>query len=113
MTKWIDSFEDKIEEKMGVFAPYLDEMDDGVKKELLSDCLYDYCRVAVQLDAVNEQILCTGSTILNNKGNVQRNPDLMTQHQLMAEKNALLPKLVKHLPDVAKNEDDLLTFARV
>lgn len=106
-----ESFEELVQKKMAQVDGVLAMIADSGRKTLIKDALYDYCRVSVQYDEVCEQVLETGTTIINNKGNVVRNPDLMTQHQLLNEKNALLPKLLKALPD-GEVKDALAAFAR-
>ena len=104
----MSGFDERVEEKMRGFAPYVDRLS-GARGRLLEDSLRDYCHVAVQLEDVNAAVLETGTTIRNRAGNPVKNPDLTVQHSLRCEKNALLPKLMKYLPD-EDSEDALAAF---
>lgn len=106
------TFEEKVDEKMKAFLPYL-EGNDGIQKMLIENILRDYCRIDVQLDEVNAQVREVGYNIINKQGNVVRNPDVMTQHQLINEKNALLPKILKYAnTDTKAQTDELMDFLR-
>lgn len=93
-----EEFDSRVSEKMEQFVPYLNRMS-GARRRLLEDALGDYCRAAVQLEDVDEQVRVTGTTIENRLGTVVKNPELTVQHTLRTEKNALLPRLLKYLPD--------------
>ena len=99
----IEGFEEKVTEKMAEFEKALDMMG-GARRMLVEDALWDYCCVAVQLDEVRANIVEVGFTVEDSRGKQVRNPDIMTQHQLLNEKNALLPKLLKALPDDAAKD---------
>lgn len=106
------TFEEKVDEKMQAFLPYL-EGNDGIQRMLIENILRDYCRIDVQLDEVNAQVREVGYNIINKQGNVVRNPDVMTQHQLINEKNALLPKILKYAStDTKAQTDELMDFLR-
>lgn len=106
------TFDEKVEEKMQAFLPYL-EGNDGIQRMLIENILRDYCRIDVQLDEVNAQVREVGYNIVNRQGNVVRNPDVMTQHQLINEKNALLPKILKYASaDTKAQNDELMDFLR-
>lgn len=106
------TFDEKVEEKMQAFLPFLEE-NDGLQKLLIVNILRDYCRIDVQLDEVNAAVRETGYNIINKQGNVVRNPDVMTQHQLINEKNALLPKILKYAStDTKAQADELMDFLR-
>ena len=98
-------FDERVLSKMEQFVPYLNTMT-CARRNLLEDTLRDYCHAAVQLDDINDDIRETGTTIVNVQGNTVKNPDLTTQHSLRCEKNALLPKLLKYLPE--ETEEDAL-----
>ena len=92
------TYDERTAEKMAVYTQHIGAMT-GAKGIITKNLLRDYCRIEVQLEDVNAAIERTGFTIENRQGNIVRNPDLMTQHQLINEKNALFSKLVKHLPE--------------
>lgn len=94
----MSDFDDRVEAKMLAIMPDMADFD-GAKGRLLVDSLRDYCHAAVQLEDVDAAVLETGTTVVNRLGNVVKNPDLTVQHSLRCEKNALLPKLLKYLPD--------------
>lgn len=106
------NFEERVNELMEEYLPFLDEAQ-GVKYLLMKDALQDYCCVCVQLEDVKAKVLKTGTTIENVQGNVVKNPDVSTMHQFINEKNALLPKILKHL-DGEKGEpaDEFVAFMR-
>lgn len=93
----IPDFEQKVQEKLDEFEPHLKQLD-GARYMIVRDSVYDYCRIAVMLDFVTEKVRNEGFTVVNNKGRTERNPDVMTMHQLANEKNALLPKIMKYIP---------------
>lgn len=99
------TYDERVSEKMEVYDRHIGSMS-GAKGIIVRNLLKDYCRIEVQLEDVNRAVETDGFTIINKQGNVVRNPDLMTQHQLINEKNALFSKLVKHLP-----EDKIDAFA--
>lgn len=107
------SFKTKVDRKMRLFDDTLAIMAPGAKKTLLEQTLYDYCRISVQLDDIEDALIGEDgrliSTVDNGKGRMERNPDIMTQHQLLTEKNAFLPKLLKSLPD-GEVKDALAAF---
>lgn len=105
-------FDDRVQEKMQEYLPFL-EGSDGLQRKLIENILLDYCRIDVQLDEVNAQVREVGYNIVNKQGNVVRNPDVMTQHQLINEKNALLPKILKFASADSKAQtDELMDFLR-
>lgn len=107
----IDNFEEKVLLKMAEFEPHINELD-GARYMIVRDSVHDYCRIAVMLDYITDKILREGYTLVNNKGRVERNPDVMTMHQLASEKNALLPKIMKYLPTADESYvDGLVSFA--
>ena len=106
------TFDERVEKKMDTLRCYL-EGSDGLSRAMIEDILYEYCYIDVQLDEVKANVRETGYTIINKQGNVVRNPDVMTQHQLVNEKNALLPKILKYASnDTKAQSDDLLDFVR-
>ena len=102
------TFEEKVDEKMQAYVPYLQEIE-GIKRPLLENTLRDYCHVDVQLDEIKRLVQEEGPTIINKQGNVVRNPNCMTQHQLMNEKNAMLPKILKYVENETKTQVDEFT----
>lgn len=108
----IPDFENKVKEKLDEFEPFLKELD-GARYMLIYDSVYDYCRIAVMLDYITDKVRREGMTITNNKGNVQKNPDVTTMHQFANEKNALLPKIMKYLPTADEQYvDGLVAFVK-
>ncbi len=108
----IPDFEQKVKEKLDEFEPFLKELD-GARYMLIYDSVYDYCRIAVMLDYITDKVRREGMTITNNKGNVQKNPDVTTMHQFANEKNALLPKIMKYLPTADEQYvDGLVAFVK-
>lgn len=107
-----ETLHDRAMERLSEFDDVLDLMPDGGKKRLVADALYDYCRICVQYDDICDAVCEKGTTVKNPSGSLARNPDLMTQHQLLNEKNALLPKLLKALPD-CDAKDALASFAGI
>lgn len=106
------SFDERVTQLMEGYLPFLDEAQ-GVKYLLMKDALQDYCCVCVQLEDVKAKVLKTGTTIQNVQGNVVKNPDVTTMHQFINEKNALLPKILKHLDnDKAEPADEFVAFMR-
>ena len=104
-----EEFNEAIEEKMEKFRPYLNAIS-GAKRLLIENALWDYCRIDVQLDEINAEIRRVGYSEFNVQGNRVRNQDLSTQHQFIGEKNALLPKILKHLDSSVSDEDELMEF---
>lgn len=102
--------DERVAEKLEEFAPYMDGLS-GARRALVWDSLRDYCHVAVQLEDVDEAVERDGTTVTSPTGHVSKNPDLNVQHSLRTEKNALLPKLIKYLPDDG-DEDALEAFMR-
>ena len=108
----IPDFEQKVKEKLDEFEPFLKELD-GARYMLIYDSVYDYCRIAVMLDYITDKVRREGMTITNNKGNVQKNPDVTTMHQFANEENALLPKIMKYLPTADEQYvDGLVAFVK-
>lgn len=106
------TFDERVDEKMQEFVPFIDG-NEGLQRKLIENVLRDFCRIDVQLDEVNAAVREVGYTIVNKQGNVVRNPDVMTQHQLINEKNALLPKILKYASADTKNQgDELMDFLR-
>lgn len=75
---------------------------------MLDDLLNDYCRVCVMLDEVINRVRHEGTTLVNNKGRIERNPEVMTMHQMINEKNALFPKLMRFWNGEGDDEGDPL-----
>lgn len=112
ITSVIPGFEDKVQEKLDDFKPFLEELD-GARYMMVQDSVNDYCRIAVMLDFVTDKVRREGFTVVNNKGRTERNPDVMTMHQLVNEKNALLPKIMKWLPSADEQYvDGLVAFVK-
>jgi len=108
----IADFEEKVQVKLDEFEPHLKELD-GARYMIVRDSVYDYCRIAVMLDYITEKVKNEGFTVVNNKGRTERNPDVMTMHQLANEKNALLPKIMKYLPTADEQYvDNLVAFVK-
>lgn len=107
----LEEFEEKVQEKLRQFDHVIELLPDGGKRLLVEDALYDYCRVSVQYDDICENIILTGTTVEGARGNVICNPDLQSQHRMLNEKNALLSKLIKELPD-GEVKDALAAFAQ-
>ena len=108
----IPDFEDKVQEKLDDFEPFLKQLE-GARYMMVQDSVNDYCRVSVMLDFVTEKVRREGFTVVNNKGRTERNPDVMTMHQLVNEKNALLPKIMKYLPTADEQYvDGLVAFVK-
>lgn len=106
-----EEFEERVQARYEKYETCLDSLS-GARKMLISNILKDYCRIDVQLDDVNEAIIDTGTTIEDGvHGKVTRNPDIVTQHQFITEKNALLAKLIKYLPE-SDQEDAIAAFMR-
>lgn len=103
-----EDYEDRVEERMEQIRPFLVDLS-GLQRILCEDILNDICRINVQKEDVEMEVIKTGSTIVNNKGNVVRNPDIMTLHQLINEKNALIPKALKYVPE-SESKDALAAF---
>ena len=102
-----DCFDQKVNDRLEMFEPLLSKAN-GAVAALMRDACYDYCRVCVQLDEVTDSVLVTGTTIENVQGNTVKNPDVTVMHQLMNEKNALLPKLLKNFKEIDEDDDDEL-----
>lgn len=108
----IPDFDAKVQEKLDEFEPHLKELD-GARYMIVRDSVYDYCRIAVMLDFITEKVRDEGFTVVNNKGRTERNPDVMTMHQLANEKNALLPKIMKYIPSADEQYvDGLVAFVK-
>lgn len=108
----VPDFEKKVQEKMDEFEPFIKELQ-GARYMIVHDSVYDYCRIAVMLDYITEKVKREGFTVVNNKGRTERNPDVMTMHQLANEKNALLPKIMKYLPTADEQYvDGLVAFVK-
>lgn len=109
----IPDFEKRVEDKLGIFEPFFDELPTG-KMLMIRDSLYDYCRIGVMLDDITDKVLREGYTVVNNRGRVERNPDIMTMHQWANEKVSLFSKIYKALPsDEKQYVDELTEFARL
>lgn len=100
----IEGFDSRVNDRMGMFEPLLARAT-GAVAALMRDACYDYCRICVQLDDVTDKVLETGTTIQNVQGNLVKNPDMTTMHQLANEKNALLPKLLKNFKELDDSEE--------
>ena len=108
----IPNFEEKVQAKLDEFEPFLKELD-GARYMIVHDSVYDYCRIAVMLDYITDKVRIEGMTITNNKGNIQKNPDVTTMHSFTTEKNALLPKIMKYLPTADEQYvDNLVAFVK-
>lgn len=112
MAKKDDAFESKVQERMEVYKPFLENLQ-GIRKPLVEDTVHDYCRVCVQLDEVQERVLRDGTTIVAVNGNKVKNPDVTTMHGFINEKNAMLPKIIKFMSEgEAPPEDDFDAFLK-
>lgn len=107
----LQEFEGKVQAKLSAFDHVMELIPDGGKKMLVGDALRDYCRISVQYDDISDDIIATGTKVMGARGNVICNPDLQSQHRLLNEKNALLAKLIKELPD-GEVKDALAAFAQ-
>lgn len=105
----MDNFEDRVDEYMDKFRPAINALS-GAKKVIAEDLAREYCSICVQSDELKSAIRETGYNIVNVQGNVVRNPDVMTHHQLITEKTAIAPKLTKMFDDGVNDEDELLSF---
>lgn len=103
-------FEREVDLLLETYMDFLDGIG-GIKRELMQDALRDYCTVSVQFNRIKREVIETGTTIVNKQGNVVKNPDATTMHQFLNEKNALLPKILKHLGDHGTEPaDELAAF---
>lgn len=109
--KKIAEFNEKVSKKLKAFDHIIALLPDGGKKMVVCDALRDYCRVSVQYDDISDDIIITGTKVMGARGHLICNPDMQTQHRLLNEKNALLSKLIKELPD-GEVKDALAAFAQ-
>lgn len=91
-------FDERVNEKLTMFDDAIESMN-GVQKALVQEIALEYCRVCVQLEDVDADVLEVGTTIYNTLGNVVKNPDVGTQQQLRASKVSIFTKLMKALPE--------------
>lgn len=107
-----NGFDEEVDKRMEEFQPYIDKLK-GIRKPLVKDAVRDYCRVCVQLDDVQRQVLHDGTTLIAKNGNRVKNPDVTTMHGFINEKNALLPKIIKFMTEgEAPEEDELDAFLK-
>lgn len=106
------TFSEQVEENMKEYLPYLNALE-GSDRLLAESLVRDLCEIEVEIAEVSAQIRGVGYNIVNKQGNLVRNPDVMTKHQLINEKSALIPKIKKLLnSDAIDKADELTEFLR-
>ena len=108
----LEQFNERVDALKDEHIEYLDGVS-GIKRKLMESVLHDWCVVCAKLEDVIEDVIETGTTITLKNGNPAKNPDVSTMHQLINEKNSMLPKMLKHLGDEAEEPaDEFAAFMR-
>jgi hypothetical protein len=105
----MDDFDDRVDDYMERFAAPIASLS-GAKRVIAEDLAREYCSICAQSDELKVRIREAGYNIKNVQGNIVRNPDVMTHHQLITEKVSIAPKLLKMFDEEKGEEDELLAF---